>query len=84
MSMRGMPMSAQLEALAEHTLRLAQSAAAGGANPADIAEMRSGYVRLTKLVGAEGVDPARVAPAAVAECAGRALTIAAARRRRAR
>ena len=73
LSMYGMPTSPQLQDLAEHTLTLAQAAGAGTATPADIAEMRRGYARLTKLFGAEGVDPAIVAPKTVAEYAGRAL-----------
>jgi hypothetical protein len=72
LSMHGMPASHQLDALADHTLSLAQAVGAGRATPADVAEMRNGYVSLTKLFGAEGVDPARVTPAAVAEYAGRA------------
>ena len=52
LSMQGMPTSPQLEALAEHTLHLAQAAGAGTATPADIAEMRRGHARLTKLFGA--------------------------------
>lgn len=74
LSMHGMLTSPQLEALAEHTLHLAQAAGAGTATPADIAEMRRGYARLTKLFGAEGVDPATVAARTVAEYAGRALS----------
>ena len=73
LSMHGMPASQQLEALADHTLSLAQAVGAGRATPADVAEIRSGHARLTTLFGAEGVDPARVTPAAVAEYAGRAL-----------
>ena len=73
LSLHGMPASHQLEALADHTLSLAQAVGARRATPADVAEMRSGYARLTRLFGAEGVDPARVTPEAVAEYAGRAL-----------
>ena len=73
LSMHGMPTSHQLEALADHTLSLAQAVGAGRATPADVAEMRSGYARLTQLFGAEGVDPATVAARTVAEYAGRAL-----------